>query len=114
MLRSLSESRAGQRCSWSGLFPSQCQPPQTAGHGIRLHRDHVAPFRLPRDDGLVGDSFVGVARDGRVYNMGVTCDIHPHPAVVNFSFDLEFQTKVSVVNVAPWAFALGVGVSHAS
>src|SRR5579862_4881109 len=65
--------------------------PEAGGLGA----DDILSIGFARDDGLVGDGFVGISCEFRELR---TSKVQPRPAVVGLSFDFEPQSQVAVLH----------------
>jgi len=82
------------------LFSSESQSAQRGG----LLRAIVCTLGFASDDGLIGDSLIGIAGEGCINESGA-CDVNaqPRPPEVGFAFDLKLHSEVVVVDVEPFS-----------
>ena len=65
-----------------------------------LH-DHIRPLSLARDDGFVGDGFVGIAGQSGGDPIASGTDCQTCPTEVDLPFDGELETKLAVLYALP-------------
>lgn len=58
-----------------------------------MEGDHIWPFRLAGEDGLVRDGFVGVTDKGSGNLTAERFDTKPCPAVVKLAINLDFSPR---------------------
>ena len=58
---------------------------------------HIGPLSLARDDGFVGDGFVGIAGQSSGDPIASDTDCQTYPTEVDPPFDGELETKVAVL-----------------
>ncbi len=66
-----------------------------------LNRDDIFSLGFARDDGLVGDGFVGIAGESGCNGKSVSLHAQPRPPVVSSSLRRELQAEVAVLDVGP-------------